>query len=104
MAKKSTKKEVSVNEEQKVQEHLDEIKKDLEDLKEKLGMTKRSDLTRLPLEAARKIGDTASEIVKTASDVVEKSLKVVQFAALGAIEGGKKALKEETKRGKKKSV
>jgi hypothetical protein len=39
--------------------------------------------------------------MKTASEVVEKTLKVAQYAAIGAIEGGKKALKEETKQKKK---
>lgn len=101
MSKKSKKKDTLG--EEKVQEHLDDIKKDLVELRSKLGMAKRGDFTRLPMEAARKISDTASEIMKTATDVVEKTLKVAQYAAIGAIEGGKKALKEETKQKKKKS-
>ncbi len=101
MSKKSKKKDES--DEQQVQEHLDDIKKDLEELRSKLGMAKRGDFTKLPMDAARKISDTASEIMKTATDVIEKTLKVAQHAAIGAIEGGKKALKEETKQKKKKS-
>lgn len=99
MSKKSKKKDSRV--EQAVQEHLDDIKKDLQELRAKLGMTKQGDFTKLPLDAAKKISDTASEIMKTASEVVEKTLKVAQYAAIGAIEGGKKALKEETKQKKK---
>ncbi len=103
MAKKSksTKKEKA--DEKKVQDHLDEIKKDLEELRNKLGMTRRSDLTKLPMEAARRLSDTSTEIIKTASDVFERTLRVAQYAAVGAVEGAKKALYEETKRQKKKT-
>ena len=101
---KSSKKEKA--EDKKVQEHLDEIKKDLEELRTKLGMTKRGDLTKLPMEAAKKLSDTSTEIIKTASDVFERTLKVAQYAAVGAIEGAKKGFhgetKQETKRQKKK--
>ena len=61
-------------------------------------MTRRSDLTKLPMEAAKKLSDTSTEIIKTASDVFERTLKVAQYAAVGAVEGAKKALHEETKR------
>jgi hypothetical protein len=98
MAKKSRKDSA---EESKVEEHLDEIKKDLEELRAKLGMAQRGDFSKLPMEAAKRISDTSSEIIKTASDVVEKALKVAQYTALGAVEGAKKALKEETKQKKK---
>lgn len=98
MSKKSKKKDSGV--EQAVQEHLDDIKKDLQELRAKLGMTKQGDFTKLPLDTAKKISDTASEIMKTASEVVEKTLNA-QYAAIGAIEGGKKALKEEIKQKKK---
>jgi hypothetical protein len=105
-SKKSTKKEEV--DEKRVQEHLNEIKKDLQELRAKLGMTKRGDLTKLPVEAAKKLSETSSEIIKTASDVFERTLKVAQYAAFGAIEGAKKALrkeetKETTKQRKKKS-
>ncbi|HSE83067.1 MAG TPA: hypothetical protein VLB01_00800 [Thermodesulfobacteriota bacterium] len=98
MAKKSKSAKKEKAEERKVQEHLDEIKKDLEELRTKLGMTKRGDLTKLPMEAARKLSDTSTEIIKTASDVFERTLKVAQYAAVGAVEGAKKALHEETKK------
>jgi len=101
MSKKSKKKDDLG--EHKMQEHLDDIKKDLEELRSKLGIAKRGDFSKLPMEAAKKVSDTASEIIKTASEVVEKTLKVAQYAAIGAIEGGKKALKEETKQKKRKS-
>jgi len=87
--------------ESKVEEHLDEIKKDLEELRAKLGMARKGDFSKLPMEAAKRISDTSSEIIKAASDVVEKALKVAQYTALGAVEGAKKALKEETKQKKK---
>ncbi len=90
---KKTRKES--DDEKRLQEDLEEIKKALEELRVKLGMTERMGLTRVPAEAAKKIGETASDVVKTASDVIEKALKVVQFAAVGAMEGAKKALKEE---------
>jgi len=100
MSKKSKKK--ASGEDQAVQGHLEGIKKDLEELRAKLGMTKRGDFSKLPTDAAKKLSDTASEIMKTASEVVEKTLKVAQYAAIGAIEGGKKALKEEIKQKKEK--
>jgi hypothetical protein len=100
MSKKSRKK--AAGDDQGVQGHLDGIKKDLEELRAKLGMTKQGDFSKLPIDAAKRLSDTASEIMKTASDVVEKTLKVAQYAAIGAIEGGKKALKEELKQKKKK--
>lgn len=81
--------------EKKLQQDLDEMKKTLADLRVKLGMTEKRDLTKVPAEAAKKIGETASEVVKTASDVVERALRVVQFAALGAMEGAKRALSKE---------
>ncbi|MGQ0793305.1 MAG: hypothetical protein ACT4NX_04365 [Deltaproteobacteria bacterium] len=106
MPSKKTKKADSTGEvlaqSSKLEEEFQTIKRELEDLRSKLGLTKRSDLTKLPMDAARKVGDTASEIIKTASDVVEKALKVVQYAAVGAVEGGKKALKEEVRQKKSK--
>jgi len=59
-------------------------------------MTEGKDFTKIPTEAAKKIGETASDVVKTASDIIEKAFKVAQSAAVGAIEGAKKALKEES--------
>lgn len=84
----------------KVQENLEEIKKDLDDLRAKLGMTKRGDFMQVPLDTAKKLGDTASEIIKKASDVFEKTLKIAQYSAMGALEGGKKAIDEEFKQKK----
>jgi hypothetical protein len=89
--------------EKRLQQDLEEMKKTLSDLRLKLGMTKAKGLTKVPTETAKKIGDTASEVVKSASDVVEKALKVVQFAALGAMEGAKKALKQERETEKTKT-
>lgn len=102
MAKKTKSAKKEKPEEKKMQEHLDEIKKDLEELRNKLGMTKRGDLTKLPMEAAKKLSDTSTEIIKTASDVFERALKVAQYAAVGAVEGAKKALHEETKQKRQK--
>jgi hypothetical protein len=84
----------------KVQENLEEIKRDLDDLRTKLGMAKRGDFMQVPLDTAKKLGDTASEIIKKASDVFEKALKVAQYSAMGALEGGKKAIDEEFKQKK----
>lgn len=84
----------------KVQENLEEIKKDLDDLRAKLGMTKRADFMQIPVDAAKQLGDTASEIIKKASDVFEKALKVAQYSAMGALEGGRKAIDEEFKQKK----
>jgi len=85
--------------EKKLQRELEEMKSTLADLRDKLGMTEKRDLTKVPAEAAKRIGETASEVLKTASDVVEKALKVAQFAALGAMEGAKKALSKEEEKG-----
>ena len=81
----------------KVHDNLEEIKKDLDDLRAKLGMAKRGDFMQVPLDAAKQLGETASEIIKKASDVFEKALKVAQYSAMGALEGGKKAIDEEFK-------
>jgi hypothetical protein len=35
--------------------------------------------------------------MKSSSDILHKASKMLQFAALGALEGGKKALKEDKK-------
>jgi len=83
------------DDEKKLQQDLEEMKRILADLRVKLGMTKTRDLTKIPAETAKRIGDTASEVVKSASEVVEKALKVVQFAALGAMQGARRALKED---------
>ena len=81
----------------KIELHLDEIKKDVMALKTKIGKTKQSDLTKLSEDVAKKVSDSASEIMKSSTDVLHKATKVLQFAALGAVEGGKKALKENKK-------
>jgi len=81
----------------KVVQHLDEIKKDVMALKTKIGKTKQSDLTKLSADVAKKVSDSASEIMKSSTDVLHKATKVLQFAVLGAVEGGKKALKQDKK-------
>jgi hypothetical protein len=81
----------------KVVQHFDDIKRDVMALKTKIGKTKQSDLTKLSADVAKKVSDTASEIMKSSADVLHKATKVMQFAALGAVEGGKKALKEDKK-------
>lgn len=91
MAKKGRKES---EEERKLQRDLDEMKKTLADLRVKLGMTGKRDLTKVPTKAAKRIGETASDVVKMASEVVERALRVVQFAAFGAMEGAKRALIE----------
>lgn len=81
----------------KVIQHFDEIKKDIIKLRTKIGMTRKSDITKLSEDVAKKVSDSASEIMKSSADVLHKATKVLQFAALGAVEGGKKALKENKK-------
>ncbi|TFG77470.1 MAG: hypothetical protein E4H21_03205 [Thermodesulfobacteriales bacterium] len=81
----------------KVVLHLDEIRKDVMALKTRIGKTKQSDLTKLSADVAKKVSDSASEIMKSSTDVLHKATKVLQFVVLGAVEGGKKALKEDKK-------
>ena len=81
----------------KVVQHLDEIKKDVMALSAKIGKTKQSDLTKLSEDVAHKVSNSASDIMKSSADVLHKATKVLQFAALGAVEGGKKALKQDKK-------
>ena len=81
----------------KVIQHFDDIKKDILELRTRIGVSRRSDFTKLSEDVAKKVGDSASEIMKHSADVLHKATKVLQFAALGAVEGGKKALKEEKK-------
>ena len=78
-------------------QHFDEIKKDILALKTKIGMTKKSDITKLSEDVSNKVSDSASDIMKSSADVLHKATKVMQFAAAGAVEGGKKALKEDKK-------
>jgi len=70
----------------KVEQHLDEIKKDVMALKAKIGKTKQSDLTKLSADVAKKVSDSASEIIKSSTDVLHKATKVLQ----GAVEGGRR--------------
>jgi len=90
--------------EKELERLLEEVKKDLEELREKLGMTEETDLTKLPLEVLSKVRETASEVagkalevVKSAAKIAEKSVEVVKSGAIGAVEGAKKAIKEEQK-------
>lgn len=73
--------------------HLDNVKKDIKELKEKISKTNRAELTKVSYDASKAISDTASEIVKHSSELLDKAFKVLG----GAIEGGKKALEEERK-------
>lgn len=83
--------------EKKFQEELEKIKADLEELRNKIGMPEEKDITKLPVEAAKKVSETASDVVKAAMEIAEKAIKVVSSAAVGAVEGAKKALTEEEK-------
>ena len=58
-------------------------------------MSEEKDITKLPLEVVKKVTDTASEVAKTAMEIAEKAVKVVTSAATGAVEGAKKAIKED---------
>lgn len=101
MAAKNSKKSSSPRD---LQKHLYSIKKDLKQLTTKISKTKSSDLSKLSEDTAKKAGDTASEIIKISSELLEKTLKVVQYSYAGAIEGGKRALREQQKAAKKKTT
>lgn len=75
--------------------HLDDIQKELKDLKSRIGTARRSDFNMISHDTAKRISTTANEIIKTSSDLLEKAIKVVQYSASGALEGGRKALSEK---------
>lgn len=76
-------------------QELEKIKAELEELRRKMGMTEERSLKDLPAEALSKVMEVSKEIVKTAADIGERALKVVKYSVEGAVEGAKKALKEE---------
>lgn len=93
-ARKSTKQDDSL---QDIMAHFEEIKDDMLNLSKKIGMTKKSHFTKLSEDVAKKVSDSTADIMKNSADVLNKATKVMQFAALGAVEGGKKALEENEK-------
>jgi|UniRef100_A0A7C2V780 hypothetical protein len=76
-------------------QELERIKAELEELKKKLGMAEEKSLRELPTEALSKVMEVSKEIVKTTAEIGEKALRVVRYSVEGAVEGAKKALKEE---------
>ncbi len=76
-------------------QELERIKAELEELKKKMGVAEEKGLKDVPAEALSKVMDISKEIVKTAAEIGEKAIKVVKFSVEGAVEGAKKALKEE---------
>ncbi|MDM7266105.1 MAG: hypothetical protein P3W89_000455 [Aquificaceae bacterium] len=79
-------------------QELEKIKAELEELKKKLGMAEEKSLKELPAEALSKVMEVSKEIVKTTAEIGEKALRVVRYSVEGAVEGAKKALKEEEKK------
>ena len=78
-------------------QHFEEIRDDIVKLSNKIGMTRKSHFTKLSEDVAKNVSDSTTEIMKNSADVLNKATKVMQFAALGAVEGGKKALEENEK-------
>ena len=93
-ARKSTKPQ---DEMEDLMQHFEEIRDDIINLSEKIGMTRKSHFTKLSEDVAKKVSDSTTEIMKNSADVLNKATKVMQYAALGAVEGGKKALEENEK-------
>ena len=85
-------------EEKDLAQELERIKAELEELRKKLGAAEEKSIKDLPAEALSKVMDVSKEIVKTAAEIGEKALKVVRFSVEGAVEGAKRALKEEEKK------
>lgn len=80
-----------------IMKHFEDIRDDIVNLSNKIGMTKKSHFTKLSEDVAKKVSDSTAEIMKNSADVLNKATKVMQFAAMGAVEGGKKALEENEK-------
>ncbi|MCS7306981.1 MAG: hypothetical protein NZ526_00345 [Aquificaceae bacterium] len=85
-------------EEKDLAQELERIKAELEELRKKMGAAEEKGIKDLPAEALSKVMDVSKEIVKTAAEIGEKALKVVRFSVEGAVEGAKRALKEEEKK------
>jgi len=81
--------------EKRLHKELEIIKHELEDLKIKLDHSKKTDLSKLPVETVTEVYESTSEVVKSATDIVDKAEKVVRSAAQGAYVGAKKSPKEE---------
>ncbi|MFN7065972.1 MAG: hypothetical protein ACK4OF_07490 [Aquificaceae bacterium] len=77
-------------------QELERIKAELEELKKKMGMAEEEKgIKGMSTEALSKVMEISKEIVKTTAEIGEKALRVVRFSVEGAVEGAKKALKEE---------
>lgn len=76
-------------------QELERVKAELEELKKKMGEAEEKSLKHLSMEALSKIMDLSKDIVKVTAEIGEKALKVVKYSVEGAVEGAKKALKEE---------
>lgn len=86
-------------EEKDLAQELERIKAELEELKKKMGKAEEEKgLKELPSEALSKVAEVSREIVKTTADIAEKAIRVLRYSAEGALEGVKKALKEEEKK------
>lgn len=70
----------------RIQKEMEFVKRELEELRVRLERTEKADLSKLPLEAAKKVGETATEVMKTASAMVDKAVRVAQTAANGVNE------------------
>lgn len=70
----------------RIQKEMEFVKRELEELRVRLERTEKADLSKLPLEAAKKVGETATEVMKTASAMVDKAVRVAKTAAIGVNE------------------
>ncbi|MEN3034122.1 MAG: hypothetical protein ABDH18_03950 [Aquificaceae bacterium] len=84
-------------EEKDLSQELEKIKQELEELKKKLSETEGRSIKDLPAETLSKIADVGKDIVKAATDIGEKALRVVKSSIEGAVEGAKRAIKDENK-------
>ncbi len=87
-----------MEEKKDITQELEKIKAELEELKKKLSETEGKGITDLPKEAFHRVSEVAQDIVRSAMEIAEKSFLVVKSAAEGAIEGAKRAMKEEEKK------
>ena len=81
--------------EKRLHKELEIIKHELEDLKIKLDRSKKTDLSKLPIETVTEVCESTSEVVKNATDMVNKAVKAARSAAQGAYAGAKKSHEEE---------
>lgn len=84
-------------EEKDISQELEKIKQELEELKKKLAETEGKSIKDLPAETLSKVAEIGKDIVKTATDIGEKALRVVKSSVEGAVEGAKRAMKDEGK-------